>query len=166
MITEEAVVRDEKLERLWAVSYHKGVIDFAKWTSTLAAGAMLWVSNAIGSIAGCPQVIMIISSVFLIISLVLTILVVNRVLAAWAAEWVLAREMYTFHLIKMLKAWKPMKVTEEQEAEQIDRLLETIDRTKPFREPAGFRVWVIWHIVFLTAGLFIYLVAQVLGSLV
>lgn len=164
MITEEEITELRQRERILAESYFKGIMDFVKWTSTVAIAAILWVGNTITSIAGLPRIISIASLVFLILSLSIAVLAVRRVLTAWATEWVLAREDYTFCLLKKLKAIEPSKVTEQKETEQINRLIKAIDDTRPFSRPTGFSTWVSWHTSLLIAGLLMYVLAQVLDT--
>jgi len=49
MITEKDITKAEEEEKLWGESYLKGIMDFVKWTSTVAIAAILWVGNAITS---------------------------------------------------------------------------------------------------------------------
>lgn len=128
-ITEVDIARDQMQERLWAMSYHKGVVDFAKWTSALATAAMLWVGNSLGPASGSMSLLMIASAACLISSLVFAIAAVRRVLRARAAEWRVATEGYSFSLMKKFKAYEPGKITEEEERERINRLLDAIEDT-------------------------------------
>lgn len=70
-------------------------------------------------------------------------------------------EDYKFCLLKKLKAVEPSKITKQKEAEQIDRLVNAVDATKPFSQPTGFSVWISWHITLLVFGLLLYILAQV-----
>jgi len=144
-------------------SYLKGIIDFVKWTSTIAIAAILWVGNTMTSITGLLRILAIVGLVFLVGSLIIAIILVNRVLTAWAREWDLARESYSFYVLKKFKAVEPSKVTEQKETEQINHLLKAGKATWPFSQPAVFSAGVSWHIAFLAAGLFIYVLAQILS---
>jgi hypothetical protein len=161
MITEEDIIEAEEREKLLAESYHKGIMDFVKWTSTVAIAAILWVGNAVTSITGLPRILAIVGLGFLVVSLATAILAVKRVLTAWAAEWVLAKEDYTLCLLKKIKAIEPSKVTQEKEDEQIQRLIKANDATKPFARPTGFSTWISCHIALLLVGLLLYVFAQV-----
>lgn len=161
-ITDADIAQAERQERLSAQSYHKGLIDFTKWTSTLATAATLWVGNVITKTVGLSRAFAMASCASLVISLVFAIFVIKRVLQAWAKEWVVATEDYSLLLLKKLKAIEPGKVTKEEEIEQIKRLLSAIDATKPFSKPSAFKVLLTCHIAFLTLGLLLYLVSQIL----
>lgn len=132
MITEEDITQAREREKLLAGSYYKGIVDFMKWTSTVAIAAILWVGNTLTSIAGMPWIISIASLVFLVLSLVIAILAVRLILIAWAREWAWAREEHTLYLLKKLKAIEPSKVSQEKEVEQIQRVIKAIDATRPF----------------------------------
>ena len=164
-LTEWDIMQDEKQERFWAMSYHKGVVDFVKWTSTLAGAAMLWVSNAISTTTGWPRFFMIASSISLILSLVLAIFTARQVLAAWATEWKVASEMYTLSVLKKFKATSLKKVSEEKEREQINRLLSAYKDAWLYQEPAVFNRWVTGHTLLLAFGLAMYLIAQALSAI-
>jgi len=165
MITEDDITQAGKQEKLSAESYLKGIMDFVKWTSTVIIAAILWIGNTIASIKGLSRILAAVGLVSLFVSLVIAIFVVRRVLAAWAKEWVLAGEYYTFYLLKKLKAVDPTKITEQKETEQINCLLSAISATKSYSKPVGFSALVIIHITFLVIGLILYLLAQVLSVL-
>ncbi len=167
MITDEDIAQAEKQEKVLVEAYLKGITDFVKWSSTLAIAAILWVGDNITSIAGLSWAwrLSIVSLLFLVGSLVIAVLMVSLVLKAWAAEWVVTSEDYSFVVLKKLKAIEPSKVTKQKEVEQVNRLLDAIDATRPFSQPARFNTWLSWHIVFLIAGLFIYALAQTLSTL-
>jgi len=161
-ITEVDLRQAEREERVLAESYYKGLIDFTKWTSTLAIAGVLWVGSTITRTMGLSQALVIASSVFLIISLLLAIWLMRRVLEAWGREWMRATEEYTLLLLKKVKAFEPEKVTEVKEGAQIDRLLSAIDATREFSRPSGFNAIATCHVAFLVMGLVLYVVAQVL----
>lgn len=164
-ITEAEIRKVEREKRVLAESYHKGLIDFTKWTSTLAVAGLLWVGNAIPRTIGPSRILAILSSGSLVVSLVFAILTVRRVLVAWANEWVVASEEHTLWLLKKFKALEPTEVTEEKEIRQVERLLSAIDATKGFSKPSAFNVPVMWHITSLVLGLLLYVLAQVLSML-
>jgi|GEM_PF-2625555 len=165
MITEKDIKQAEKEEKRLVESYLKGITDFVRWTSTVAIAAILWVGNIITSTAGFSRAWLLISLVFLVLSLGIAVLTVRLVLIAWATEWNLASEDYNFCLLKKLKAIDPPKVTEQKETEQISRLIKAIDDTKPFSRPTGFSTWVSLHIGLLLIGLLTYVFAQIFGTI-
>jgi len=164
MLTETDLQETKTRETEAEQAFHKGVVDFVKWTTTLAAAALLWVGTTTTSDTGLPRTLALCGLLSLITSLVLAILAINQVLRAWASEWNVAREQRTYILVKRLKALDPDRVTEEQEEERIQRYIQAIDATRSYRQPKAFYAWVIMHVIFLTAGLLLYAVAQVISS--
>jgi hypothetical protein len=165
MITEKDIIQAGEQEKQLTTSYLKGIIDFVKWTSTVAIAATLWIGNSITPIVGLSRIMIIAGLAFLIGSLVVAVFAIRRVLTAWATEWDRAREEYSLLLLKKWKAIKPSGVTEQKETEQIKRVIDAIDATRPFSQPTGFQAWISLHAAFLLAGLILYLVAQILGTL-
>lgn len=135
------------------------------YTSTIAIAAILWIGNSITSFAGLYRIMAIASLVFLVVSLVIAVFTVKRVLNAWASEWILAREDCTVLMLKKFNAIEPSKASKQIEIEHINRLMKAIDDTKTFSQPTGFNAYISWHISILLAGLFIYVLALVLGTL-
>jgi hypothetical protein len=165
MITEEDIVQAREQEKLQAETYLKGMMDFVKWTSTVAIAAILWVGNTTTSITGSSRVGLVTASLaFLVGSLIIAVFTLRRVLTAWGMGWLVASEDHSFSVMKKLKAIDPSKVTEQKEAEQIDRLLNAIEATRRFSQPSGFNAWIGGHIGFLMFGLILYAIAQVLGT--
>lgn len=169
MITDKDIAQAEEQEKLLAETYLKGIADFVKWSSTLAVAAILWIGNHITSVAGLLWVLSVLSLIFLVSSLVVAVLVVRRVLTAWAREWDVARGDHTFSLFKKWKAFEasePKRIEmAKKEQELINRLIDAIDAVRPFSEPKSFSTWVSWHIVLLIVGLVIYALAQALSAL-
>lgn len=173
MITEKDIEYAREKEKLLSETYIKGIVDFMKWSSTIAIAAILWISRNITSVEGLFWWLSIVSLIFLLFSLIVAVFAVKWVLTAWAREWDLAIEDYDFSL---LKKWKWLGVSkliptnsvelaelDRKEHEQIGRLLKALNATKPFSEPNKFIAWVSWHIAFLVAGLFIYVLAQIMS---
>ncbi len=103
MITEKDIEHAREQEKLLSETYLKGIVDFMKWSSTLAIAAILWISSNIKSVAGLSWVLSIVSLFFLVVSLVVAVLAVKWVLTAWAREWNVAREDYNLSLFKKFK---------------------------------------------------------------
>ena len=174
MVTEKDILEDAKRERFLADAYLKGIVDFVKWSSTLAIAAILWIGNFLSSATGIRLILSGISLFSLLISLVVAILAVKRVLTAWSLEWDLAQANYTFSIFKKYKWWKQQSLTQNHdrsnnasqqmldklEKEQIDKLLNSVDSTKPFSESKSFNIWINIHITLLIVGLLTYIVAQ------
>lgn len=91
MITDKDITEAGEQERLQADTYLKGIIDFIKWSSTLAVAAVLWIGNFITSATGTPRIISAVSLLLLMSSLIVAVLAAGRVLTAWAREWDAAR---------------------------------------------------------------------------
>jgi hypothetical protein len=163
MITERDIKQAEKQETLKTDAYLKGTTDFVKWTSTLAAAAVLWVANGLGGQAGFSWVLSMTSLGILLAALAVAILAVHRVLTAWASEWSQSREQHAFYLLKQFKHFEPEQVSEEKEGEYIDRLLKATEAGRKYLDPQGFHRWVLWHVGLLLAGLFFYVIARGLG---
>ncbi|MHB0965486.1 MAG: hypothetical protein ACYC36_03440 [Bellilinea sp.] len=175
MVTDKDIAEAGEREELLAEAYLKGLIDFVKWSSTLAVAAILWIGNFITSATGLSWAMSALSLVLLIVSLVVAIFAARRVLIAWAKEWEVARADHAFSLFKKFKAIKTreLKLTEtarlneldKQEQDIIERLIKSIDSAKPFSESKRFNTWISWHIILLIGGLLVYIVAQFLGVL-
>lgn len=175
MITEKDITEASEQEKLSSEAYLKGVIDFVKWTSTLAVAGILWIGNFITSATELTWAISAVSLFLLMTSLIAAIFAIRRVLTTWAREWDMAREEQAFTLFKKFKALKTkeLKPTEtaqlyelgKQEWERIEHLINSIDATKPFSESKRFETWIRLHIILLILGLFIYIVAQFLSIL-
>lgn len=163
MITERDVTQAEERERQLADTYLKGVADFAKWTSTVAIGATVWIVNALTSMTTWPLWLALGAVFSLLASLVVAVLGVRRTLSAWATLWAVAIDTHSFYVLKKLKAFEPSKVSGEKELEMINRLLRSSESTWPYTEPGGFGRWVTWHLVLLIMGLLFYAVAQLLS---
>ena len=175
MITDKDIAEAGEQERLLAEAYLKGIIDFVKWSSTLAVAAILWIGNFITSAKGLSWVMSAIALFLLMSSPIVAILAARRVLTAWAREWDMAREDHAFSLFKKWKVFKAkeLKSTEtahlnelgKQERERIDRLINSLDAVKPFSESKRFTAWLNWPIILLVGGLLVYIVAQFLSVL-
>jgi len=175
MITEKDIEYAREKEKLLSETYIKGIVDFMKWSSTIAIAAILWISSNINSLAGLFWWLSIVSLIFLLVSLVVAVFAVKWVLTAWAREWNVAREDYNLCLFKKfewfkksnLKSAESDQITDldrkELELEQIDRLINAIDAAKPFSEPKKFNAWISCHIAPLVIGLLIYVIAQILS---
>jgi hypothetical protein len=173
MITDKDIKVAGEREKLLAEEYLKGVIDFIKWSSTLAVAAILWIGNFIISATGLSRAVSGFSLFLLMSSLIVAVLAARMVLTAWAREWDVAREDHAFSLFKKLK-WiksKELESTEtdklneldKQDREQIERLIKALNAAKPFSESKRFTVWISWHIGLLIVGLLVYVVAQFLS---
>ena len=175
MITDKDIAEAGEQEKLLAEAYLKGIVDFVKWSSTLAVAAILWIGNFITSATRLSWTMSALSLILLMSSLIVAVLAARRVLTAWAREWDVAREDHAFSLFKKWKAIKTrdLKPTEiaqlneldQQERERIDRLIKSLDAAKPFSESKRFNAWISWHIILLIGGLLIYVVAQFLSAL-
>ncbi len=169
MITDKDIAEVGEQEKLLAEAYLKGIVDFVKWSSTLAVAAILWIGNFITSATGLSWVISAVSLFLLMSSLIAAILAARRVLTAWA------REDHAFSLFKKWKAFKtkelkPTETTQlneldKQERERIDHLINSLDAAKPFSAPKSFNAWTSWHIILLVGGLLAYIIAQFLSVL-
>jgi hypothetical protein len=164
---EDISSKAEREEKFLAEAYLKGITDFVKWSSTLAIAAILWIGNNITSVAGLSWVwwLSVVSLGFLVFSLVIAVLIVNRVLTAWGLKWVAIREWQKAILLKKEAEEEPSKVTDQELTTQHRQSLKTAIATVPLSQPAGFNTWVSWHIVLLIAGLVIYALAQILSAL-
>jgi hypothetical protein len=164
MLTDQDIQEAHEKELVSAELFYKGLIDFIKWTSTLATAAILWIGEAIASTSGEARYLAGLGLIFLVFSLLLAISVVYRVLSAWGADWAANRAEHIFWLVKKLQAVNATEVSEEQEMEYVDKLMNTIDETKPFQDPRSFNRRVITHIGFLATGLLFYVIAQIVSA--
>ena len=165
MITQKDIDEAREREKLQSTAYLENVVDFVKWTSTVAIATILWVGNALTSFSGMALISGIAGLFSLICSIAMAILVIRRVLTAQSTEWIAASESYGLYLLKQAKAYDLGKVTEEKEVEQINRLIKALDASKPFLQPKGFARWVAFHTILLLVGLLLYVVAQLLSML-
>ena len=74
MITDKDITEAGEQEKFQADAYLKGMIDFIKWSSTLAVAAILWIGNFITSARGVSLLISAVSLSLLMISLIVAIL--------------------------------------------------------------------------------------------
>jgi hypothetical protein len=176
MITDKDIIDANEKEKFSSEAYLKGIVDFVKWSSTLAVAAILWIGNFINSTTGLSWIISLASLLLLLSSLIVAILAARSVLMAWAIEWDLAREQNDFVLFKK---WKTFKLKElkskedaaelnklnKQEGELIDSLIKSVQSAKPFSKSKKFNSWIKWHIFLLVIGLLAYVVAQFLSVL-
>ncbi len=175
MITDKDITEAGEQEKLSGEAYLKGIVDFVKWSSTLAVAAILWIGNFITSATGVSLVVSAVSLFLFMGSLIVAILAAVIVLTAWAREWDVAREDHAFTLFKKLKALKTMELKStdtaqlnelgKQERERIERLINSLDAAKPFSESKRFDTWIRLHIILLIVGLLVYIVAQSLSML-
>jgi hypothetical protein len=77
MSTEERIAKIKEELALQSESYLKGVVDFVKWTSTVASAAMLWIGSNLTSMTGSLRIIVIIALACLASSLVTAICTVT-----------------------------------------------------------------------------------------
>jgi hypothetical protein len=164
MVTEADLEEARKQEITSAQTFYKGVIDFIKWTSTLAAAGILWVGATVTSTEGVARYLAGLGLVSLITSLIMAVSIMHRVLTAWSREWDEHRAEHTLWLVKKLKAIDAAKVSDEEEVKYVEQLMSAIDAARPFRETGGFSKKVVYHIGLLTIGLLLYAIAQVLSS--
>jgi hypothetical protein len=177
-----ATVKDDDIkessdeERKLALSYLKGVFDFAKWTSTIAIAGILWIGSTLSYDTGIGLYLSIASLILIVVSLVIAILAVWRILTSWGLDWKVAREEADLMLVKKLIAFtsaskdprdrarlSDLKAKEESE---INSLIESIDAIKPFSDPAAFRSLITWHIVLLVGSLSLFIFARIFSSVV
>ena len=164
MLTDQDIQEAQEKEAASAALFYKGIVEFIKWTSTLAAAAILWIGTAIASSEGSARYLAGMGLVSLVISLVIAISVVYRVLTAWSNEWVANRAEHTLWLVKKLRSVEAVNVSDEEEKKYVEQLLSAIDNTKSFREPSSFNRRVVAHISLLTLGLLLYAAAQIVSS--
>ena len=84
MVTEADLEEARKQEITSAQTFYKGVIDFIKWTSTLAAAGILWVGATVTSTEGVARYLAGLGLVSLITSLIMAVSIMHRVLTAWS----------------------------------------------------------------------------------
>jgi hypothetical protein len=164
MVTETDLKEAHEQEIASAQTYYKGVIDFIKWTSTLAAAAILWVGTTITSARGVERYLAGLGLVSLIASLMIAVSIMHRVLTAWGREWDAHRAEHTLWVIEKLKAVDAVQVSQEEEVKYYEQAMSTIDAARPFRESSSFTKRIMGHIILLTTGLLLYAIAQIASS--
>jgi len=175
-VTNGDIRRASKEEKELAQSYLAGLIEYAKWTSTVAIAAGIWIGNGLSSLSRLPLYLSIASLVLIILSLVIAVYAVRRVLTSWAIEWKVAKEDYSLLLLKKLKALRPEATStidpaagedlERKERIIIDRLVAAIEESRPLSDPGGYRSLISWHVVLLVGALFLFILAKIIDALI
>jgi len=178
-------VKEENI-KLSAETYFKGIIDFIKWTSTIAVAAIIWIGSNLTAIKGLTVILTIVASMCLIFSLFLAIFTVKRILDAWAHQWDYEKKHISFirSLENAIKSGFPKgvdvenitseeiksifskgEIAENIDFKQLDGLIKEIEDIQPFKESKYFNTYVFYHLIFLVTGLSFYLIALILKFL-
>lgn len=160
MLTEKDLTDSQETEKASGESFLRGVTDFLKWTSTVAAAAVIWIGGLSGSLTGAPRILAAVSVAAILVSLVVAVITIRRVLTAWAKSWNLAIKDSKYVLLKKLHAVDPAMVAKNQMAEAIDELLDAVDASRTYSRPAEYARWVTSHVSLLVLGLILHVIAQ------
>jgi hypothetical protein len=163
MITDRDIEQSDKQRAQKADTYLNGITEFVKWTSTLAVAAVLWVASGLVGQLGWAWALSMTSLGLLLAALAAAVLALHRVLRAWSWDWRQACELDRFYLLKEFKYHEPERVSQEQERDQIDRLIHSIDGRRGYDRPERFNRWVLAHLGLLLAALLAYVVSRGLG---
>lgn len=154
------MITNEKIN-LSANTYLKGIIDYVKWTSTIAIAIIILIGSNLTTIKG-SKIIIFISLSVLALSLIIAIFTVGRVLDAWALNW--ECDKASLIILKSIKIEGTTVIAENIDSNQINRLNEAIEANQPYNEPKVFNSYVTWHVSLLVIGLYLYLAAQALNT--
>lgn len=146
-------------------TFFKGLIEFLKWTSTVALAATLWIGNSLGLSTGITTGLSIIGLLLLVFSVVLAILMFTRALAALAGKWMYIKEWQKLGFIQIAQRARPSMKTLVAEEEQIEKALDATEASSKLAGPQPFSVLIILHTVSLLVGLLLYAVGQILQRL-
>jgi len=166
MLTEKDLTDSQETEKANGESFLRGVTDFLKWTSTVAAAAVIWIGGLSGSLTGAPRILAAVSLAAILVSLIVAVITMRRVLTAWAKSWNLAIKDSKYVLLKKLQAVDPAMVAKNQVAEAIDELLDAVDASRTYSRPAEYARWATWHVSLLVLGLILHVIAVVKPRLV
>lgn len=156
--TKEDIDRSRNLLQREKSSYLKGVIDFVKWTSTIAVAAAIWVLNVVTSLSGITQRIGILAFGSLVISLFFAILTVREAVKNWGRNWTIAEKAFNVNILSFERQRIPDLVREEDLIQAHHDFWST---ARDFHEtPEKTNKWVKWHLVFLFVGLVFYGISE------
>ena len=164
---KEGLTESKEELTLTSESYLKGIVDFVKWTSTVAITVMLWIGNNMASIVDpSRRLVAIFALVSLTMSLFTAICTIKRVLDAWKKEWDYANANALVWGILYLKATIPDELLTPQimaslEQETLEALGSVDNASRAVQPMSQFNTCVVWHMVFLLAGPILYILAQV-----
>jgi len=142
-------------------SYSKKLIDFVKWTSTIAVAAILWIGNDITSVTGWPQFLSILGLIILIFSLFFAVYSASIVLSASGSYWKLAGVEYYHRLMVHYVGENPSQFEQGELKRSFDDCLKTFRDVIDYSKPEKYVSWVKCHIYFLAAGLSSYVLSQI-----
>ena len=165
MLTEKDLLECREAEKFSGETFLKGIIDFIKWTSTVAAAAVIWIGSLSSSLAGTPRMVAGAGMLVILLSIVIAAIAIRRVLNAWAAEWNLAIREHSYVLLKKLEALEPSKVTEHQMAESIEQLMQATNFTRAYSRPLAYSRWISCNAGSFMLGLLLYIIALALATL-
>lgn len=160
MLTDKDLIETDKDEKESADSFLKGIVEFLKWTSTIAAAAVIWISGLDETISGGAEFLIIASVIAVLASLIIAVFTMRQVLRAWETEWAMAIMASRFVLVKKLEAVEPENVKPQQVPDAINEYLDAIDATRAYSRPARYSLWTTLHIGLLIIGLVLYAIGQ------
>jgi hypothetical protein len=166
---QDTLKREQEVEE----QFLKQVPDFVKWTSTVAAAAVLWIANSLDSLSQPARLASLASLLLLIISLIVAVFAIKRIVTACASRLNLARHATNLMLSEQAKSLSHLPgITSDQldairkkGIEQRKLLIDAIEADQPYLDPKGFSTPVSWHVGLLIGALFFYILAQLLNTL-
>ena len=155
-----------RYEKDSADAYLAAYVDFIKWTTTIAVAAVLWVSTALGALAGIPRYIAIASLVFLVLALLLAVLAFKRGIDRSAHFWDIARLNWSRALLDAFeKAGADAEFVSRKRKELTGRFDSLSSVGEKLTGSAHFQRTAMWHVITLSIGAALYGLAQVWSTL-
>lgn len=156
------MITDEEL-KLSAYTYLKGIIDFVKWTSTIAIATIIWIGSNLTTIKGSMgRIIIMVSLIVLGLSLICAIITFNRVLEGWSLKW--ECDLTSLIILRSIQIEGTKVSAENIDPNQINRFMKANEDIQSFNKPKIFKNYVAWHVILLVIGLWLYICAQILSN--
>jgi hypothetical protein len=156
---DELFIQKEAEQRL----YLKRVMDYVKWTSTIAVAAILWVGNSIVSAVGLRLFLVIIGLGALVFSLGCSVYAASKVLIASRKHWELAEKEWDHCMLSYEIKENPSPIIKKELKRSKTNLIKAYMDVIYYLEPSTFTNWIDRHFYSLLGGLTIYAFSQVLG---
>ena len=158
----------EERRRLLRELYLKGLTDFVKWTSTVAAGAILWIANNLATVPDQCRLLAVIALAFLVASLGSALWIGRLVLLTSKAEWDATDAAYAFYVLQEALRDTPLptdpgalQILASGHKEVLDRFLGKSEAHLRRLESTASRFVLELHLFLLLVGLVTYACSQV-----
>jgi hypothetical protein len=160
----------EEQSKLLTESYLKGLTDFVKWTSTIAAGAILWIANNLASVPDQCRLSAVVALILLAASLGSALWIGRLVLLTSKAKWDANDATRLFYVqqsasqsLSFLPPLDPETLTSQVDARNkvLKQLLKTSEAYSRRLGSTASRIVLDLHLFLLLAGVVTYVCTQV-----